>query len=599
MMLSGYPLNYYIVLYFGNQRLFLTYIIDYKWIKTGEFAIQLSIILKKLLNNLLNYLSVRYFTIKKPGDNLDELPETPIKKKKKKKASSTHGKGVETMYRNAYRAQLDLISLAATKANIMISLNGFIVSIFLVSGSFIIVHDLGFIIPAVIFLLTSASSIYFALSSATPEAPQRRKSLMSCLISFLTGNITWKQFNDYRTQPKNKFDREHSNILIFEDYAKISRQEYLECMDELIADPDKLYAKMSDQLFYLGKVADKKFTLLRYSYSIFRWGLIISILVFLIIKVFYFMFPHTSIASSDIVVNSGIKTFNKIYEPSGVQSLQDGRIIIVEDEASQALHILDVNQQGDFTENSRLTEALMRSFNSKLNDLEAVTLGPDGYIYAITSHQRNLSGERSADREQFIRFKIEGNKVIDVGSYGKLTEAIEKSGILGTVDEQGYGGIVNINIEALCFDRKGNLMIGFRAPLIDDKTVIGILENPADIFQNNTKPVISDKPLLLDLYGGGIRAMAYDEILRGYLISNEIYGVDNNKKKLSQILFWDGDWSHRTHRMAQPGMKNIEGITSVRYGDTTKILLTSDDGKKAKDKAASYLYLNYIELSDK
>ncbi len=529
---------------------------------------------------------------------MEDLTEDNKKLKKKKKAA--YSKAVETMYRNAYRAQLDLISLAATKANIMISLNGFIVSILMVSGSFIFVNDPGFLVPAVIFLLTSVSSIYFALTSASPEAPTKRNSLFKCLIAYFTGKITLKEFNDYR-ELKDEFDRENSNILIFEDYAKVSKKVYMECMDELIKDPEKLYAKMSDQIYYLGKVADKKFITLRYSYSIFRWGLILTISAFLILKALHLLFPHTSVASSDIIVNSGIKSFEKIYEPSGLQTLLDGRLVVIEDEASQALHILDIKQDGTFTENIRLTKQLMKSFKLKLNDLEGVALGPDDYIYAITSHQRNLSGERSADREQLIRFKIEGNKVIDVGTYGHLTDDIERSGILGTVDEQGYGGIVNINIEALSFDREGNLMIGFRAPLNSAKTIIGILENPADIFEYKAKPIISPKPILLDLYGGGIRAMSYDEILRGYLISNEIYGVNNNnnKKKVSQIIFWDGDKTHRTHRMALPGLKNIEGITTVRYGDHTRILLSSDDGKKAKDKAASYLYLKYIELSDR
>ncbi len=523
----------------------------------------------------------------------------PIEKKKKKKKTSPYGKGVETMYRNAYRAQLDLISLAATKANIMISLNGFIVSILMVSGSFIFVNDPGFLVPAVIFLLTSASSIYFALTSASPEAPEKRKSLVSCLFAFVTGKVTLREISDYRYLPKDRFDRQNSNILIFQDYAKVSKQVYLDCMDELISDPDKLYAKMSDQLYYLGKVADKKFTSLRYSYSIFRWGLLLSITVFLVIKTLYLVFPHTSIASSDIIINSGIKQFEKIYEPSGIQSMLDGRLVVIEDEASQALHILDIRQDGSFKENKRLSQKLMKSFKTKLNDLEAVTLGPEGYIYAITSHQQNLSGERSADREQFIRFKIEGNKVIDVGNYGRLTDDIEKSGILGPVDEQGNGGIANINIESICFDRDGNLMIGFRGPLNGEKTIIGILENPSDIFEYKTRPIIAQKPLLLDLLGGGIRAMSYDKILKGYLISNEIYGVGSNKKNRSQILFWDGDDAHRIDRMAQPGLKNIEGITSVRFGDNTRIMLSSDDGKKAKNKAASYLYLKYMEQTDK
>ena len=69
-------------------------------------------------------------------NNNDDLSETKVKVNKKKKKKVVYSKGVETMFRNAYRAQLDLISLAATKANIMISLNGFIVSILMVSSPF-------------------------------------------------------------------------------------------------------------------------------------------------------------------------------------------------------------------------------------------------------------------------------------------------------------------------------------------------------------------------------------------------------------------------------------------------------------------------------
>ena len=46
-------------------------------------------------------------------------------------------KGVETMFRNAVRSEMELLALAATKANIMISLNGFIVSALMISGAFI------------------------------------------------------------------------------------------------------------------------------------------------------------------------------------------------------------------------------------------------------------------------------------------------------------------------------------------------------------------------------------------------------------------------------------------------------------------------------
>ncbi len=46
-------------------------------------------------------------------------------------------RGVETLLRNSYRAHLDLIALAATKANIMISINGLILSFLFISEAFV------------------------------------------------------------------------------------------------------------------------------------------------------------------------------------------------------------------------------------------------------------------------------------------------------------------------------------------------------------------------------------------------------------------------------------------------------------------------------
>ena len=72
-------------------------------------------------------------------------------------------KGVETMFRNAFRTEMELLALAATKANIMISLNGFIVSALMVSGAFIFSSSPEFLVPAGIFMLTAAASIVCAL----------------------------------------------------------------------------------------------------------------------------------------------------------------------------------------------------------------------------------------------------------------------------------------------------------------------------------------------------------------------------------------------------------------------------------------------------
>ncbi len=84
-------------------------------------------------------------------------------------------------------------------------------------------------------------------------------------------------------------------------------------------------------------------------------------------------------------------------------------------------------------------------------------------------------------------------------------------------------------------------MIGFRAPLYDDRTIIGILENPARVFEQKTRPIIANKPIYLNLRSGGIRAIIYDAAMEGYLITNKVYGMNDDSSQHSQMLLWDGN----------------------------------------------------------
>lgn len=525
------------------------------------------------------------------------------KKKKKKKKTSASAKSVETMFRNAYRAQLDMIALAATKANIMISLNGVIVSILMVTGGFIYANTPAFLLPAIIFLITSAISIYFALSAASPSPAPAHTRVFCCFRDILNGKASLRDLKNYIRTPEKRYNIDSSNILIFDHFAKLPKDVYLKEMAKLVNNPEKTYEKMSDQLYWFGIMANKKFTNLRYSYTVFRWGLILSIVVFLSIKSIQFYFPHEhdrSLSQSMAVSNnSGILKFNRIYEPSGVQQLADGRLIIIEDEPERPLHILDIDANGNMTENKSLNLLLQIAFSKKLDDLEAITTGPDGYIYATTSHKRNKKRQRKSEREQLIRFKIEGNKIIDTGIVTNLIDAIKASNILGKVNKQGKGGLYNINIEALSFDKQNRLMICLRNPKLGEKSIILILENPLEVFNNKAKPVIAKTPILLNLQGGGIRAMSYDPRLNGYLITNEVYGSEINNIKHSQISFWDGDPNHQPNTISLPSvinMKNIEGISPVTINNEPHILLISDNGNIEKQRPANYLFLEYHQL---
>ncbi len=526
----------------------------------------------------------------------------PKKNTAKKKKNNASAKSVETMFRNAYRAQLDMLALAATKANIMISLNGIIVSILMVTSGFIYTNTPIFLLPAILFLVTSAISIYFALSAASPSPAPAHTRVFCCVRDVIKRKASFRDFKEYVKLPEKRFDEKTSNILIFDDFAQLSKETYLKYMAELVNNPEKTYEKMSDQLYWLGKMADNKFTNLRYSYSVFRWGLILSISIFLGLKAvqFYYPYDHESLRKG-IVTNTSILKFNHIYEPSGVQQLADGRILIIEDEPEQPLHILKLTADGKMLENKSLNMLLRIAFSRRLDDLEAITTDPNGYLYAITSHKRNSRGKRKKARELLIRFKIQGNKVVDTGIVENLYEAIEGSGILGKVDKKGAGGIYNLNIEALSFDQDNRLMISLRSPQLDNKSMILLLENPTGIFENNEIPKIASTPILLDLEGGGIRAMSYDPKLKGYLLTNEIYINESNNVKHSQISFWKGSQSHKPEPIKLPGlinMNNVEGIAPVTIKGEPRVLLISDNGDLKRNRPANYMLLEYHQLTE-
>jgi hypothetical protein len=203
-----------------------------------------------------------------PAKMLDEVEQSVkeklVKDKKKgKKNNKDKGKkrdsgiggrrGVETLFRNAYRAHLDLISLAATKANIMISINGLILSFLFISEAFVMSAEPLLEIPTGIFLITCFFSMAFAILSALPERCKYRGDL-----------------EDFRT--------DKANLLVFSQYAMLPKDEYLTAMRELLQNSDRIYNNMISQLYFLGHQANKKFKFLQISYTIFLVGLALSIL---------------------------------------------------------------------------------------------------------------------------------------------------------------------------------------------------------------------------------------------------------------------------------------------------------------------------------
>lgn len=166
------------------------------------------------------------------------------------------------MFRTSYRTHVELSGIADNKSNIMISINGIIISILLASISPKIDSNPWLLIPTSVLLITCLASLIYAVLAARPRVSKEKVTL-----------------KDVRANNKN--------ILFFGNFYTLNREDYVTAMEELMLDEEKIYDSMARDLHGLGTVLAKKFHLLRFSYNIFMVGLVISVMSFIFVFITY------------------------------------------------------------------------------------------------------------------------------------------------------------------------------------------------------------------------------------------------------------------------------------------------------------------------
>ncbi|MDH1602266.1 Pycsar system effector family protein [Empedobacter sp. GD03739] len=179
-----------------------------------------------------------------------------IKKKKNDKIQQPE-RGVDTLFRVTLNNHTRLSDIADSKANILLSVNAIVISIALST----LVPKLGspkneyLLLPSIVMLLSSVVSIIFAILATKP-------------------NVTYESFNE--EDVKNK----KVNLLFFGNFYQMSLEAYDDAMQELMKDRDYVYTSLTRDLYYLGKVLERKYRLLSITYTIFMIGTILSVLTF-------------------------------------------------------------------------------------------------------------------------------------------------------------------------------------------------------------------------------------------------------------------------------------------------------------------------------
>ena len=187
-------------------------------------------------------------------------PDEPTPKKKKSKLKGDLGtsRGIETMFRTSYRTHLNLSGIADNKANIMISINGIIISILIASVSPRIGEIPALILPTAIFLVTCVVSMIYAILAARPRVTSLHVSL-----------------EDVREN--------RANLLFFGNFVNMPEDDFVVGMHELMGNTDQLYTNMIRDIYSLGGVLNKKYRLIRTSYTVFMLGLSVGVALFLVV----------------------------------------------------------------------------------------------------------------------------------------------------------------------------------------------------------------------------------------------------------------------------------------------------------------------------
>lgn len=164
-------------------------------------------------------------------------------------------RGIETMFRLTSSNHFQLSSMADTKANSMISINTIVLSL-IVS---ILIRKLedwpALTIPTVMLGLTCLAATVLAVLATRP-------------------NVTSGVFS------RDDIEHKTANLLFCGNFHRMELEDYEWGMRRMMDDSDFLYSSMIRDIYFLGKVLGRKYNLLRWSYSVFMFGLVVSVIAF-------------------------------------------------------------------------------------------------------------------------------------------------------------------------------------------------------------------------------------------------------------------------------------------------------------------------------
>lgn len=213
---------------------------------------------------------------------LEQMQASEGKSKEKKLQKETEKavkesrpeRGIETVFRLTISNHMNLSKMADDKANFLLSINGIILSFALANlvSKLDVQTNYFLVAPTGILMLVCLVSIIFAILSTRPKLN--------------SGNTT-----------KEDVEKKRANLLFFGNFHSMKLEEFSWGFTEMMKDRDFLYGSMIRDLYYLGKVLGRKYYLIRIAYTVFMWGIIISVLSYAVSYWYYFLYLPQTVAT--------------------------------------------------------------------------------------------------------------------------------------------------------------------------------------------------------------------------------------------------------------------------------------------------------------
>lgn len=209
-----------------------------------------------------HYADTRDKNFNRLDKRIQKLEETEIKLSKEAASINLSDKETEDLFKIAFRNYVHLVSVADSKAGLLIKINSIIISVVIALALRRIDTFLFLTVPTILLLTVSFITILLSILASRPQANRYNQD---------------KSSGSYQTFFFGSFD------LIGTDFLKANWFDYSTELDALLkGGRQKVYEEMYKESFNVRKVLGKKFTYLSIAYIVFITGLFVSLLSFFI-----------------------------------------------------------------------------------------------------------------------------------------------------------------------------------------------------------------------------------------------------------------------------------------------------------------------------